>query len=387
MITTASDNQSASAPSWLRDVRINLRTDDRFGVDGLVDRLVQLLIRAPQPFTLSLSGEWGVGKSTIAEAVVDRLTEQGIRAVAIDVWTSDVADLRRNVVIEVGAALTDDPDAARKRIAGQIDDARASRTETGTARVQLRDAHDAWANVARHPMAFLLEVLLLELAGVVAVAIGRDSGLQPVFSSLATLMATLLLTSVLFKIETPSVTLEPATAELALATLFKSVVTVPPTESTSVGPLVIVVDNLDRLSGAEALKALAEIRSLVDIPRSRCVFFIPIDLFRLAEHLEETLGDATAASDFLEKFFNLDLPLPAPEPVDLAGWAMAQASRLFPGVEEVERRSVAEIAVTAAGGSPRTIIRIINGASTRYAALHDTTTIQLRQLAFVEGLL
>jgi hypothetical protein len=52
-------------------------------------------------------------------------------------------------------------------------------------------------------------------------------------------------------------------------------VTKQPTLFGYMGPAVVVVDNLDRLSGADAMIALSQIRAFVEIEDSRCIFSSP----------------------------------------------------------------------------------------------------------------
>lgn len=379
-------------PRWLRDEPLDLRRDDQFGVDQLVDRLVALLAQAKPPFTLSLSGAWGVGKSTVANAVVSRLRERKVRAVKVDAWTQDVSQLRRNVVIKVGAALKDGSAKDERALARELDEARATRIEVQSARMEARELQPTLRQIARSWPAYLVMVLLLGFSMYQAAVLDKDSGLRPVFIALATFLSPILVAAVVWRVVTPSTSRAPATEEVQLARKFEEVVTKRPAFFGYKGPVVVVVDNMDRLSGADAMTALSQVRALVEIEGSRCIFFIPIDRTRLSAHLGRELNDPQAAADYLEKFFNLDLQLAQPEPIDLHDWAFAEAGKLFPGAEEQERRSVAEIAVSAAVRSPRTVTRILNGTFTRYEALKaddgtPSADVGLRQLVLVEGLL
>jgi hypothetical protein len=374
-------------PRWLRDERVDLRKDDQFGVDQLVDRLVGLLARAKPPFTLSLSGAWGVGKSTIADAIVERLKERKVRAVKVDAWTQDVKQLRRSVVIEVGAALMTGSDDDRKTLAEELDTARATQVEVQSARIEGRELSPTLRQVMHSWFAYAAVAVIVAFSLYQATTLDKDSGLRPFFIALTVTLTPILAASLLFKFVTPSTSRAPATEEFALATKFEEVVTERPRLFGYKGPVVVVVDNLDRLSGADALTALSQIRALVEIDESRCIFFIPIDRTRLAAHLGRELNDPQAAADYLEKFFNLDLQLAHPEPIDLHDWAFAEAGKLFPGTPEADQRSLAEIAVSAAVRSPRTVTRILNGTFTRYESLKPTVAVGLRQLVFVEGLL
>jgi hypothetical protein len=379
-------------PRWLRDEPLDLRRDDQFGVDQLVDRLVALLARAKPPFTLSLSGAWGVGKSTIADAIVDRLKESKVRAAKVDAWSQDVAQLRRSVVIKVGAALKDGSADDERALAEELDEARATQIEVQSSRIEARELQPTLRQIARSWQAYLVMVLLLALSLYQAAALDKDDGLRPVFIALATLLSPILVAAVVWRVVTPSTSRAPATEEVQLARKFEEVVTKRPAFFGYKGPVVVVVDNLDRLSGADAMTALSQIRALVEIEDSRCIFFIPIDRTRLSAHLGRELHDPQAAADYLEKFFNLDLQLAQPEPIDLHDWAFGETSKLFPGIDEQERRSLAEIAVSAAVRSPRAVTRILNGTFTRYEALKAASgapspNIGIRQLVLVEGLL
>lgn len=379
--------EGMTEPRWLRDERVDLRKDDQFGVNALVDRLVGLLAKAKPPFTLSLSGAWGVGKSTVAEAIVERLKDRKVRAVKVDAWTQDVKQLRRSVVIKVGAALKSGSEEDERCLAKELDEARATQIEVQSARIEARELWPTLRQVAHSWFAYLAVAVIAAFSLYQANSLEKDSGLRPVFIALAVTMTPILAASLLFKFVTPSTSRAPATEEFALATKFQEVVTKRPRLFGYTGPVVVVLDNLDRLSGTDALIALSQIRALVEIAESRCIFFIPIDRTRLSAHLGRELNDPQAAADYLEKFFNLDLQLAQPEPIDLHAWAFAEAGKLFPDTGEQDRRSLAEIAVSAAMRSPRTVTRVLNGTFTRWESLKPTAGIGLRQLVLVEGLL
>lgn len=380
-----SDEHDAAVSRWLRDEPLDLRKNDQFGVDQLVDRFVELLARAKPPFTVSLSGPWGVGKSTVATAIVDRLRERRIRAITIDAWTQDVQQLRRSVVIEVGAALAGGTDEDRRALAEELDEARATRIDVQSARIEARELGPTLRQVWRAWPAYLVLVSIVSVSLYGALTLDKDNGLRPILIALATVLGPILVASVAWRLVTPSTSRAAATVDFQLAKKFREVVTKRPGFFGYRRPVVVVLDNLDRLSGSDAITALGQIRALVEIETSRCIFFIPIDRGRLSAHLGRALGDPSAAADYLEKFFNLDVQLVQPEPIDLLDWAFGEAGKLFLDASEQERRSAAEIAVSAAARSPRTITRILNGAYTRYESLKPVPGMDLRQLVLVEG--
>ena len=387
-----------SAAQWVREAEVDLPSGDRFAVKDIAKRLVELLSEVAPPFTASLSGSWGVGKSTVAKAVIKGLEADGVRAVLIDAWTTDISDLRRSLVLEVGAALTapgsngkvplEVLQASRKDIADELDEARETRTDQQAARLELRDWKDLKALLQQR--ALLLAVAdLVAWGSFFAVLAGPDSGLQPVFASMVAAVLTLAVTGSLFKVVTPSVTRLPHADAVLLSQAFERLVKGQSKHANAEysKPVIVVLDNLDRVSGDDALDALAQIRSFVDIDGSRCIFLIPIDRRRLAEHLAIRLASTGAAGDYLEKFFNTDIELVKPEQVDLFKWTREESDRLFAEVDEAERRTASEVIVVAAGGSPRAVVRMLNGLVTRYRMTRPLRPrVPLDSLALVEGL-
>ena len=339
-------NGEQDQPSaWLSDSPTDLDRDvDAFGVSEIVDHLVELVSVARPPFTLSLSGVWGSGKSTVAEAVVVRLRRQGQAAVLVDAWTEDISQLRRTLVVVVGAAMRGRGDDvkeanAREKIAKAIDDETrnsSSEPETGTRAGSLLSIRA----FLRDPVGFTasLLVVLLMLVGL-ALAAPESTLARALAPILGIFIGFLLVNSgFFFVVRGLTVTTGPAEAAVVLAREFKRSVsgaelTNPP------GRVLVVVDNLDRLPAQDALTALAEIRSLVEIKGSRCVFMIPVDRGALVGHIKGTLtnaekgtsadldAQARAADDYLDKFFNLDLVLTQPQPTDIRQWALREAKR------------------------------------------------------------
>ncbi len=142
--------------SWLPDRDLEFPADDAFGVDRLIGQLVEQLVDARPPFAVSLSGSWGVGKSTIAREVVKGLRKQDVRCVYLDVWTLDVRHLRRHLVVEIGGALESsdrgvdpEPEIRRKFALEKVDNRAAQTTEQGAAKVELRTGSEMWDAAAR----------------------------------------------------------------------------------------------------------------------------------------------------------------------------------------------------------------------------------------------
>ena len=151
------------AAPWLSDAPPDLSTSkDAFGVEEIIDGLVETIAAARPPFTLSLSGSWGIGKSTVAEALVGRMRAKKMAAVLIDAWTEDVTTLRRSLIIAVAAAMVAKGDEKRELeiredVAKLLDDAATtSKTEADAPKTKI-----SALDTARAAFASPFTVLLL----------------------------------------------------------------------------------------------------------------------------------------------------------------------------------------------------------------------------------
>jgi hypothetical protein len=218
------------------------------------------------------------------------------------------------------------------------------------------------------------------------------------FSTLlgAGLVFSALQTGIFFRVESISQNRAPAQESVESARRFQELVTGQGANTPA--KVLVVVDNLDRLEGSDALTALAEVRALVDFPTSRAIFLIPIDRGALARHIEQPLSatgtdaqpsEGPAAKDYLEKFFNLDLLLTKPELLDLRSWALREAGIVLPAGDESDLVTAAQVVASAAGGSPRSVKRILNGIASRRRLIEPAlgAAPSLKELALVEGLL
>jgi pantothenate kinase-related protein Tda10 len=95
-------------------LREGIEVVDRFGSHEVANRLADVVEKVEPPFTISISGSWGVGKTTLAKQLRAKLEEHvphadRVRSVEIDLWAEDMADLRRRVALEVAVELQDHP--------------------------------------------------------------------------------------------------------------------------------------------------------------------------------------------------------------------------------------------------------------------------------------
>jgi hypothetical protein len=366
---------------------------DRFGTSEIAKRLAGIVEQMEPPYTISLSGPWGVGKTWVAKRLKTVL-RAAVAVVEVDLWTEDIDLLRRTLAVEVAVRLTGETneeqlrkDAEKK--AKQLDhDLRRPEVEPTTPRFTAPGLKSRWS-VMTAVVALILTALVYLAISQPAVPPGSSPApwVSPIIAgAFGALIWLVLHSGLVLSVSQPGSTLPPVREAVALRNEFRTLVT----GASRDRKVLVVLDNLDRLTGDDAVRALGEVRSFVDLPKSRCIFLVPLDRAALERHLERTMGgDAQGARDYLDKFFNLDLVLTNPAPADLRDSILGLLTVLFPGVASRQLSTVAEIVAEAAGGSPRAAKRIANGVYARSYLLPSDARgrITLLDVAFVECLL
>jgi hypothetical protein len=365
---------------------------DAFGSGDLAGRLARLVLGVQPPYAVSISGEWGIGKTTLMHQLLRALRSlenEPPLAVELDLWSEDIEDLRRAIAIEVGtvtevgtALLAEDGDkaaSARREVAERLD----SSVRGTVTRPELYLDLGSNLRDPRRLLVAAVAVCTLFLLSIGSLLLPNPLG--PVLAALvpAVFAGTVVLTGVALGIATTSRSVAPAAERVALGKELRTLVSYTKKKDRKV---VVVVDNLDRLTGEDALATLGEIRAFIEIPRGRCVFVVPIDREAFIKHCRRARGmERDVARDYLDKFFNLNVLLTKPVETDLRQWTLDMVVRC--GVEGPDGVQVAEIITDAADGSPRAAMRILSGTIARSRLLEgfgsgDPT---LSQIALVEA--
>lgn len=365
---------------------------DRFATKGIAERLAAVIERIEPPYTVSLSGSWGVGKTWVAKRLPSLLKGK-VPVVEVDLWSEDISELRRTLAVEVAVRLAEPnlDEAKLEKLRGD----KADELDKELRRPELVAAPVRTFAPALKTRRGLLAVLVAAAAVfAIGIAISQPAPaagapslpwIGPVVSgAIAILIVVVLQSGMVLSVAQPSSSLAPIREAVALRKNFVSFVTSHPDRK-----VLVVLDNLDRLAGEDAVQTLGEIRSFVELRKSRCIFLVPLDRGALERHLVHTMGgDEQAARDYLDKFFNLDLVLTSPTAADLRGSILGLLTDLFPGQTAATLRPVAELVGSGAAGSPRAAKRIVNGVYARAYLVPETERAQvtLPDVAFIEVL-
>jgi hypothetical protein len=80
------------------------------------------------------------------------------------------------------------------------------------------------------------------------------------------------------------------------------------TASSKKGPLIVVIDELDRCRPSYALEMLERVKHLFDVPNVVFLFFIHSPALHSA--IQKTYGQGISSAEYLKKFFSLTIGLP-----------------------------------------------------------------------------
>ncbi len=136
--------------------------------------------------------------------------------------------------------------------------------------------------------------------------------------------------------------------------------------------IVVVVDDLDRLTPPEAAEMVALVKGLGDLPN--VVYILCYDEDRLAGLLKTALG--IDGGDYLQKIVQYPVHLPPVEVEDLAALLDADIRSILPEIEDETRSRVGNAWFAVLQNylrTPRDVRRLMNAYSVAIAGLSDHT--------------
>ncbi|MEF9438670.1 MAG: KAP family NTPase, partial [Candidatus Mariimomonas ferrooxydans] len=237
----------------------------RFGHLGIVDTLKNIVSTCPTPFTIGLFGKWGTGKTTIVNALKRKLHGSEIAAITIDAWKHEGDALRRTFLQDTIIQLQEKQDE-KQYLSKEVKLSENLRVPISrTFRSEIINYSLIWH-------------LVIALAVLIVVGI-----LINIFSSgnLGTYISTVsgggLIAGILIWLLQQSVTTETVTTTTdrfqdpqEFESEFKAII-----GEVVAGKLLVIIDNLDRVSCDKAIELLSTIKTFLE--QQKCVFLIACD--------------------------------------------------------------------------------------------------------------
>lgn len=266
-------------------------SQDRLGFGPIAANLAASLLAQTtrQGLVVGIEGPWGSGKSSILNLVADHLKKKNpdVQIVRFDPWIVGQRDALVSELIENLAAAVQ---ARVKETKGKLATAGSKAADVAK---KLRGYSSGLARRLA-PVANFAGVVGVPLAGVAGEVLAKGAELLDSTES-----------------KKPLVALK-SDAETALAELSE--------------PIIVLVDDLDRLEPNEAAEMMRVIRAVADFPN--VLYLLGYDRDVLAGSLEASLNVKDGKA-FLQKIVQVAFRVPEPEAFDLRRWLFEGAGQLF----------------------------------------------------------
>jgi hypothetical protein len=140
-------------------------------------------------------------------------------------------------------------------------------------------------------------------------------------------------------------------------------------------PLIVVVDDLDRLEPNEIVEVLRLVRSVADFPN--VIYVLGYDQ-EIVAHAVQSAARVDDGHAYMEKIVQITVPVPIPEAFELRRWFTSELQDLALTYTPEEERRIAEI-IDLDGGeyltTPRSVIRTLDSIRFTQAAVRDTVDL------------
>lgn len=346
--------------------------DVKFGHREITEILKLMVCEPNSSLTIGLFGTWGSGKSTIVANLRNELQKATIPLIIFDVWKHDGDSLRRTFLAEMDRQLSDEPfgEAAGYVTKEYELTKRLYQSETKSSEKPVFKFAKLLLQAFAMTLFFVPSIFILWLIGrFLNVDLLKEVAESTFGKSLGALFLTMLTGGFLYrffdtfikseKVEEKKEKLQdPHEFEEEFKNILKNL-------SDRVTRIVISFDNMDRISGEQALKVMATIKTFLETGFSKeakpVLFLIPCDADALREHILST--SKTASRDYIEeylrKFFHTGIWIPDFYDEELENFALAklQATKID---EFTANPYLAWLIIKAFNRNPRQIIQFIN---------------------------
>lgn len=321
------------------DRPIELPGDDRLGFGPAAKHVADAIHRmaSPDGFVIGIEGEWGSGKSSFTNLVLNNLrrSNDSPEIIRFLPWLISSRDLLLKELfseIQRAAVRIEANDVVQNRwgkFRGKVWSRRYSAEAIRKRRIK---------NLFSRFSSRLVQAgKLAELFGAVGAGVVAEAGKRSVDEWLAN----------------ASLDKEKASIQEELRRLSRKIV--------------ILIDDLDRLEPTEVVEVLRLVRAVVDFPN--VVFVLCYSRGIIAKNIS-TLFQGQSGDEFLEKIIQISFPVPQPEAFDLRRMFRHELQLLYPNlligdtaIARSVRDRLAEV-IDEEGGrallTPRHVVRAIN---------------------------
>lgn len=246
--------------------------NDRLNRKPEIDNLSELVKSLDTPFVLSLNSPWGTGKTTFVRLWLAHLRRQERAVVYFNAWETDFSD---DPLLSFLGEIDED---FQELLGGSIESAVAWTKAKKIGEKIVRRSVPAVLKIAT---AGILDAsdLVEEQASEVIAGISEDS-------------------------------IEAYLSQKSAIKEFKKFVETALARTDDAGPIVILVDELDRCNPNYAIRLLERIKHLFDV--QGVVFVLSVDQIQLSHSINAVYGNKFDAHGYLKRFIDVEYTLAQP---------------------------------------------------------------------------
>jgi len=354
-----------------------------FGHDEIVTTLERVVSKSPESFTIGLYGDWGSGKSSIAETLQSNLKNKNIPLVIFDVWKHEGDALRRTFLKDLD-----------KKLSGKYfgkeyykEGFELEKNLENEVNIETKDGYDFKGKKLLKNFIvitlFIVIPFILVFSGLLG--IGKlfrieEFAFESLLEKLGQIIGGLTIPVVFwlkfsnYFIVEKKTTIKKSRIQdpIEFEESFNQVLD---NLSKKVNKIVVVFDNLDRVSGAKAVEIISTIKTFLEPVDKKnkkdVVFIIPCDSVAIKKHLATVfaVNDKQYADEFLRKFFNTIIWIPQFYDTELQKLASIKLKETR--IEDLDSLDLAALITLVFDQNPRQIIQFINILLANYLLLKE----------------
>lgn len=338
---------------------------DYFGHEDIAKSLISVIKKAPRPFNIGLYGQWGVGKSTVCKLIEKELkSEDKYKVIYFDTWKYERDSFRRQFLITLDEEL-----GLNLKYKEKLNQS-----------ISIPFGLDWKENIKLVIGDFLFRSLIFTIILLIVLVLLKNLVIPFIISNdyivLSKKLVDFGIISTILSFIINSIkqyfgqkTISKTDSADGFADRFKEVL-----EKTKNKNLIIIVDNLDRLSSKKAINLLSDIKTFLSDEKytynnqeikNNTLFIIPCDNKAINDQLMDIYGDDFNTEEYLRKFFNHSIQIPKFLGVELDNLIINKLSDTKIS-EFKDNYDLVFILSYAFRNNPREIIQFINSLSSLY---------------------
>ncbi|PEE29415.1 KAP family P-loop NTPase fold protein [Bacillus toyonensis] len=371
---------------FLKDTALNNKEDDAFHHHDYVKNIKKLIDEHNPPFNIALIGKWGVGKSSIINLLKRELHNKSEYKIhEINAWKYENDSLKKAFLKNLWKTLNEDQsDNIWKQFGESL--------RQYFMDVNVNDKTHSLKGVMKDllPVLFVLGVIFLSSSSLFALVFLVWDAINAIFTEntfkenvmesfkdfkkniwvpiiimpLYKMVQDFVKSSIQHKTADIKV-LKPIETADEYEDLFKEEIKKYKEKHPDFRKLIVIVDDLDRLSPKKVVAALDAIKAFVDV--DECIFIVTCDENILIRALEkEKLNKSAEYIDgelFLDKLFHFRMPLPPIIESDMKQYASELVRQEAPGLIELCEENfeeIVDILIHADVSTPRQVKKLLN---------------------------